>query len=175
MAIIETSNPISDGQSDIVKGSIVDKSVGQTNSAKIPLPNSILFLCSQNAVRSPMAAGIMKNLYGRKLSIDSAGIATKDIDGYAVSVMNEINIDISQHVSLSIEAAYVTSFDVVVCFSESAKEFAENICRTVATQCLYWPVYDPVNQAENRVDQLVHYRKLRDQLLKMLKTKFVFI
>lgn len=164
MADIDTSNPISDEESELEdKLSIIS-----------PLPTSILFLCSQNAVRSPMAAGIMKKLFGQQLSIDSAGISTKDIDGYAVSVMNEIDIDISQHISLSIEAAYITSFDLVVCFSKSAKDFAEDICRTVATECEYWPVYDPVNQAENRTDQLIHYRKLRDQLLELVKQKFAF-
>ncbi|MBL1422059.1 MAG: low molecular weight phosphatase family protein [Alphaproteobacteria bacterium] len=140
---------------------------------KHKLPTSILFLCSQNAVRSPMAAGIMKQLYGSKIAIDSAGIETKDIDGYAVSVMNEVDVDISQHVSVAIEANYMASFDLVICFSKAARGYAEDICRSVATEFEFWPVYDPVNQAETRTDQLVHYRKLRDELQDLLKNQFV--
>ncbi|PCI83969.1 MAG: low molecular weight phosphatase family protein [Hyphomicrobiales bacterium] len=140
---------------------------------KFKLPSSILFLCSQNAVRSPMAAGIMKQLYGSKIAIDSAGIEAKDIDGYAVSVMNEVNVDISQHVSVAIEANYMASFDLVICFSKAARAYAEDICRSVATEFEFWPVYDPVNQAESRSDQLVHYRKLRDELQDLLKNHFV--
>lgn len=136
------------------------------------LPSSILFLCSQNAVRSPMAAAIMRQIYGNKLATDSAGIETKDIDGYAVNVMSEIGIDISQHTPLVIDPNYMTSFDLVVCFSKTAKLYAQDVCRSVATELEYWPVYDPVNQAENRDEQLMHYRKLRDQLQNLLKTKF---
>lgn len=120
-----------------------------------------------------MAAGIMKQLYGKQLAIDSAGIETKDVDGYAVSVMNEIDVDISQHVSLAIEPNYITSFDLVICFSKAAKLFAQETCNGVATEFEFWPVYDPVNQAENREDQLAHYGKLRDELHDLLKNHFV--
>lgn len=120
-----------------------------------------------------MAAGIMKHLYGTQLAIDSAGIETKEVDGYAVSVMNEIDIDISQHVSLAIEPNYMASFDLVICFSKAAKLFAQEKCNSVATEFEFWPVHDPVNQAENREDQLIHYRKLRDELQNLLKNHFV--
>ena len=147
--------------------------MGETDIGdKRALPSSILFLCSQNAVRSPMAAGIMKQLYGSKIAIDSAGIETKDTDGYAVSVMDEVGIDISQHVSVAIEANYMASFDLVICFSKAAQIYTEDICRSVATEFEFWPVYDPVNQAETRADQLEHYRKLRDELQNALETKF---
>lgn len=143
------------------------------SDSKIPLPSSVLFLCSQNAVRSPMAAGIMKKLYGQQLAIDSAGVETKDIDGYAVTVMNEIDINLSNHVSVAIEPNYMTSFDLVICFSKTARDYAQETCRSVATEFEFWPVYDPVNQAEKRDDQLTHYRKLRDELEDLLKSKFV--
>lgn len=139
---------------------------------KIKLPSSVLFLCTQNAVRSPMAAGIMKSEISDKIFIDSAGIQAIDIDGYAITVMDEIDIDISNHVSLSIEANTLAAFDLVVCFSNVANQYVKDICRTVATKFVYWPVYDPVNQAEKRDDQLIHYRQLRDQLKVLLKSKF---
>lgn len=115
----------------------------------------------------------MKQLYSNSIAIDSAGIETKEIDGYAVSVMNEAGIDISQHVSVAIEATYLTSFDLVICFSKQAKTFAQDKCNSVATEFEFWPVYDPVNQAENRDDQLTHYRQLRDELQDLLKSKFI--
>ncbi len=153
----------------------IPKQHGSSEAAKEnkrKLPSSILFLCTQNAVRSPMAASIMQKLCGNKVFIDSAGVATKDVDGYAVAVMREIGIDISNHVSLSIEALSLPAFDLVICFSNEAKQYAEDICKTVATEFEYWPVYDPVNQAEGRSNQLEHYRKLRMQLDELLNTNF---
>lgn len=141
-------------------------------NTKQNLPSSILFLCTQNAVRSPMAAALLKKFTRNNIFIQSAGIATKDIDGFAVSVLKEVDIDISDHVSLSIENVAISSFDLVVCFSEMARNSAEEICRAVATELEFWPVYDPVNQTEKRTDQLEHYRKLRVQLDELLNKNF---
>ena len=61
------------------------------------LPSAVLFACTMNSVRSPMAEAIMKFLHGHRVFVDSAGVRSKDIDGYAVAVMDEIGIDLSRH------------------------------------------------------------------------------
>jgi len=58
------------------------------------LPAAVLFACSENAVRSPMAEGILKHLLGHRIYVDSAGVrAAAQVDGFAVAVMEEIGID----------------------------------------------------------------------------------
>ncbi len=39
------------------------------------LPHAVLFACGMNSVRSPMAEGIMKFLFGRQVYVDSVGVA----------------------------------------------------------------------------------------------------
>ena len=61
------------------------------------LPGSVLFACGQNAIRSPMAEGLMKYLHGLRLYVQSAGVRPGELDPFAVAVMDEIGIDISRH------------------------------------------------------------------------------
>ncbi|MCW9039608.1 MAG: low molecular weight phosphatase family protein, partial [Rhodospirillales bacterium] len=61
------------------------------------LPSAVLFACSMNAIRSPMAEGILKYLHGNRIYVDSAGVHTDEVDVFAVAVMEEIGIDISGH------------------------------------------------------------------------------
>lgn len=62
------------------------------------LPQSILFCCDHNAVRSPMAEGIMKKLYGTEIYVQSAGVMNDlEIDGFAISVCEEIGVELSRH------------------------------------------------------------------------------
>ena len=58
------------------------------------LPGSVLFACTQNAIRSPMAENIMKYLHGRRVFVQSAGVRAGELDPFAVAVMDEIGIDI---------------------------------------------------------------------------------
>ncbi|MGM0659725.1 MAG: low molecular weight phosphatase family protein, partial [Pseudomonadota bacterium] len=53
----------------------------------VPLPQSVLFCCDHNAVRSPMAEGIMKKFYGTDTYVQSAGVKSDmEIDGFSVAV-----------------------------------------------------------------------------------------
>ena len=59
---------------------------------------AVLFACTHNAVRSPMAEGLLKHLLGHRIYVISVGVRPGDsTDGFAVQVMDEIGIDIAQH------------------------------------------------------------------------------
>ena len=46
-------------------------------------PQSVLFCCDYNAVRSPMAEGIMKKNYGTRIYVQSAGVKNElEVDGF---------------------------------------------------------------------------------------------
>ena len=61
------------------------------------LPHAVLFACGMNSVRSPMAEGIMKFLFGRQVYVDSVGVRMQEVDPFTVAVMDEIGIDLSRH------------------------------------------------------------------------------
>ncbi len=62
------------------------------------LPSSVLFCCNHNSVRSPMAEGLMKIHIGNKIYVQSAGVASdREIDGFSISVCNEVGVHLIQH------------------------------------------------------------------------------
>ncbi len=59
-------------------------------------PTSVLFCCDHNAVRSPMAEGLMKQIYGQRAYVQSAGVRNDmEIDGFSVAVCKEMGIELS--------------------------------------------------------------------------------
>ena len=61
------------------------------------LPGAVLFACTLNSVRSPMAAAMMRHLFGKFVFVDSAGARAGELDPMAVEVMEEIGIEIGKH------------------------------------------------------------------------------
>ena len=55
----------------------------------------MLFACGQNAVRSPMAAALVRQMLGRRCDVASAGVRKGELDPFAVAAMEEIGIDIA--------------------------------------------------------------------------------
>jgi len=142
------------------------------------LPQSILFCCDHNAVRSPMAEGLMKKFYGSKTYVQSAGVlADKDIDGFSIAVCAELDIELARHKSRSFDEMQklgdeLSSFDLIVALSPASQSEAAKITRFYALQVDYWPIIDPTGIGEGREENLVSYRKARDQIIKRLITKF---
>jgi protein-tyrosine-phosphatase len=136
------------------------------------LPGAILFACTLNAVRSPMAAAIMRHLFARFVYVDSAGARAGDLDPFAAEAMEEIGIEIGKHRPKSFEDLEDTSFDLVVTLSPEAHHKAMELTRTTAVEVEYWPTQDPTAVEGSRVQRLDAYRAVRDDLLKRIEARF---
>ena len=137
------------------------------------MPASVLFACTMNAVRSPMAAAMLRHLLGRTLYVRSAGVRAGDIDPLAVEVMEEIGIEIGAHHPRRFEDLGDTSFDLVITLSPEAQHKAMELTRTAATEVEYWPTIDPTSVEGSREQCLDAYRNVRDGLLARIRTRFV--
>ncbi|HEY4077238.1 MAG TPA: arsenate reductase ArsC [Rhizomicrobium sp.] len=138
------------------------------------MPSSaILFACTMNAVRSPMAAALLRHLAGRDIYVESAGVRAGDLDPMAVEVMDEIGLEIAAHKPRRFEDLEDGSFDLVITLSPEAQHRAMEMTRTAATQVEYWPTIDPTAVEGSREQRLTAYRLVRDQLLERLKGRFL--
>jgi protein-tyrosine-phosphatase len=135
-------------------------------------PSSVLFACTSNVIRSPMAAAILKHLYGHRIYVESVGVRAGEPDGFCVAVMDEIGIDIADYQPRSFDELEDTSFDLVVSLSPEAQHRAVEMTRTMACDVEYWPTLDPSVVEGSREVMLDAYRQVRDSLLERIKERF---
>ena len=135
-------------------------------------PSAVLFACTLNAVRSPMAEAILKHLHGRRIYVDSCGVRPEEIDPFAVQVMDEIGIDLSRHRTKSFDDLEDSSFDLVLSLSPEAQHKAVDLTRHMACDVEYWPVFDPTAAEGSRETRLDAYREVRDHLMRRILQRF---
>ena len=136
------------------------------------LPSAVLFACTENTVRSPMAEAILKHLHGRHIYVDSVGVRKGELDGFAVAVMDEIGIDISHHHPKTFEDLEDTSFDLVTSLSPEAQHKAVEMTRVMACEVEFWNTFDPSFVEGSREVRLEAYRQVRDELMRRIKERF---
>jgi protein-tyrosine-phosphatase len=141
-------------------------------SAADQLPGSILFACTHNALRSPMAAALMRALHGQRVFVDSVGLRPEPIDPFVVAVLDEIGIDLAGHHPKSFDDLEDDYFDLVISLSPEAHHRAVELTRTSSCEIAFWPVQDPTLVEGSREIRLDAYRALRDDLHQRLRTHF---
>ena len=141
-------------------------------------PQSVLFCCDHNAVRSPMAEGIMKRYYGARIYVQSAGVRNDlDIDGFSIAVCAEIGVEIERHRTRSFRdmeqwGDRIDAYDLVVALSPAAMRQAQEYTRYHALEVEYWPIFDPTGLGETREAKLAAYRQSRDQIDARIRARF---
>lgn len=135
-------------------------------------PQSVLFACTLNAVRSPMAEALARQALGRKAYVASAGVTKSDVDPFAVAVMRESGLDISGHLPHTFDETDCTAFDLVVALSPEAENRARELTRAAATQVEYWPVPDLSGHGESRAQKIEAFREVRELLRQKIKARF---
>jgi protein-tyrosine-phosphatase len=138
-------------------------------------PQAVLFACGMNAVRSPMAAGLFGQLFGKSIYVASAGVQKGELDPFAVAVMEEVGIDISRHRPIDfeeLEDLEGLNFDLIVTLSPPAHHKALELTRTVAAGVEYWPTVDPTGIEGSREQKLEAYREVRDTLMAHIRKRF---
>jgi len=136
------------------------------------LPGSVLFCCTLNALRSPMAEAMLKHLHGRRIFVDSVGVRAGALDEFAIAVMDEIGIDITKHKPKSFDDLEDDSFDLIVSLSPEAQHKAVDMTRTLAAEVEFWNTFDPSIVEGSREMRLDAYRQVRDQLMNRLLLRF---
>jgi protein-tyrosine-phosphatase len=138
-------------------------------------PQAVLFACGLNAVRSPMAAALLRHMRGAPLYAASAGVRAAELDPFAVAAMEEIGIDIAGHRPMTfeeLEDLEGLNFDLIITLSPEAHHKALALTHRIAAQVEYWPTADPADVEGNRAQRLDAYRAVRDQLMARIRSRF---
>ena len=136
------------------------------------LPGAVLFACTMNAIRSPMAEAIMKHFHDKRVFVDSVGVRSGELDPFAVEVMEEIGISIGRHEPKTFDDLHDSFFDVIVTLSPEAQHSAVEMTRTMACEVEFWHTFDASIVEGNRETRLDAYRQVRDQLMQRILERF---
>jgi protein-tyrosine-phosphatase len=136
------------------------------------LPGSVLFACTFNSIRSPMAAALLKHFHGRRVYVDSVGVRAAEVDPFAVAVMDEMGLDLAHHQAKTFDDLEDTSFDLVISLSPEAQHSAVELTRTMACDVEFWPMHDPTAVEGSRAEVLDAYRDLRNHLKARILARF---
>ncbi len=123
----------------------------------------VLIVCAGNSCRSQMAEGLINHFLGERWQAFSAGSAPSGyVHPLAIQAMAELDIDISNGVSESVEAYRDLKPDLVV-----------TVCDNAAQNCPVWvgegkvahmPFDDPTDAAGSEADRMAACRRVRDQM-----------
>lgn len=134
------------------------------------MKKKVLFICTHNSARSQMAEGILRTLYGDRYEAYSAGTQPTKVNPYAIKVMSEIGIDISNHRSKSAEEFRGKEFDYVVTVCDDAKE-----------ACPFFPggktylhkgFKDPSEFKGNENEIIAEFQRVRDEIKRWIEETF---
>lgn len=136
------------------------------------LPGSVLFACSRNSIRSPMAEAYLKHLHRQRIFIDSAGVHRGEIDGFAIAAMGELGIDLTAHHAKSFDDLEESSFDLIVTLAPDAHHMALELTRTDSVEVEFWNTLDPSVVEGSREQRLEAFRQVRDALIQKIHARF---
>lgn len=132
--------------------------------------DTILFVCTYNSARSQMAEGLLRDRHSDRFEVHSAGTNPGGVNPFAVEVMAEIGIDLSDHTSDSVDAYDDTPLDMVV-----------TVCDDAAENCPYIPAReknlhrgfeDPSAVPGTDDEKRAAFRRVRDQLSEWIDETF---
>jgi len=132
---------------------------------------SVLFVCTLNAVRSPMAAALLRDMRPG-LVVESAGLEPGEPDYLMVAVMAELGLDLSSHAPHRLQDLKPGHFAIVVSLSPEAHPRALEWTRHAKTPVEYWLTQDVSLLEGSREQRLAAYRLVRDEIHKRLKCRF---
>ncbi|OIQ63039.1 Low molecular weight phosphotyrosine protein phosphatase [mine drainage metagenome] len=125
-----------------------------------------------------MAEGLMKQLYGQRAYVQSAGVKNDmEVDGFSVAVCREWGIELARHRSRSFDEMRewgddLSGFDLIVALSPASQRRALDLTQYYHLEVEYWPILDPTGLGETREAKLSAYRQARDQIKARMLERF---
>ncbi|HID92588.1 MAG TPA: threonylcarbamoyl-AMP synthase [bacterium (Candidatus Stahlbacteria)] len=149
----------------------IESEIGSTVKLANGISFAVLFVCTANVGRSPMAAGILKNEFSEKnVEVTSCGInasygAKPEAD--AVTVMNEIGIDISAHKARILSLKAVREADLILVMEHRHKERVLEVDPTASSKV--WLLGSLTRKKQTEIDDPIGrgkkaYKKCRDTI-----------
>jgi len=128
----------------------------------------VLILCTHNSARSQMAEGLLRRLGGADYRVFSAGTLATHVRSEAIKVMRELEIDISNQISKTLDRFLEQHFNYVITVCDRANEACPIFPN--AKERIHWSIDDPSSVEGAMADRLIAFRRARDDLHLHIRT-----
>lgn len=115
-----------------------------------------------------MAKGFLRHLAKDRFESFSAGVKPTEVNPFAIKVMSEIGIDISQQKSKSVNELLGQRFDYVVTVCDNAKQTCPMFPGKY--EKIHWNLEDPAQARGTDEEKLTIFRKVRNQIKENILT-----
>jgi protein-tyrosine-phosphatase len=136
------------------------------------LPQSILFLCGMNAIRSPMAEALARSILPAEYFLSSAGVTKGEADPFVAVILAECGLVPPQHAPHALDELGDDYFDLIVTLAPQAHDKALERTRSISVAVEYWPLPDPSQTTGTREQILDAYRDVRNTLETKIRQRF---
>jgi protein-tyrosine-phosphatase len=136
------------------------------------LPRSVLFMCRMNAVRSPMAERLARQVLPPSIFVASAGLHVGDPDPFVDAVLAEEGLHPGERTPRTLSDLEDDYFDLIVTLAPEAHHAAMELTRTLAVEIEYWPTADPTATQGSREQVMGAYRDVRNRLKARIDERF---
>lgn len=135
-------------------------------------PNSVLFLCGRNSIRSPMAEALARQLLPKSIFVASAGVREGERNPFVDIVLAEQKLSLGERQPRVLGDLEDSYFDLIVTLAPEAHHTALELTRSMAVEVEYWPTLDPSVVEGSRDQVLAAYRSVRDGLAERIAERF---
>ena len=132
--------------------------------------DTVLIVCTHNSSRSQMAEGLLRARHGDRYDVHSAGTEPGGVNPFAVEVMAELDIDLSDHTSDPVYAYTDRSLDIVVTVCDDAAESCPYV--QAEKQNLHRGFDDPSAATGTDDEKRAAFRRVRDELADWIDATF---
>jgi protein-tyrosine-phosphatase len=133
-------------------------------------PHSVLFLCGQNAIRSPMAEALARRMLPG-IYVASAGVRAGERDPFVDVVLQEEGLSLGARNPILLEDLEDDFFDLIISLAPEAHHAALELTRTMPVEVEYWPTPDPSAATGTREQIVAAYRDVRERLATRIRTR----
>lgn len=136
-------------------------------------PKNVLFACTMNSIRSPMAAALVRRKFKDAIRADSCGVYDGYLDPFMVQVMEDWGVDLAEHIPKNFDDMDLSKFDLVVVLTEAAKERAEELLGKNAPIVEFWETPNPTDEMFGPRDlRVMAYSDCRNFLDRKIARRF---
>ncbi|WP_295735323.1 low molecular weight phosphatase family protein [uncultured Bartonella sp.] len=134
-------------------------------------PSSVLYVCGQNSIRSPIAEALTRKMFP-DIYVASAGVVKGNRDPFAAAVIAEDGLSMKDHNPRGLEELSDGFFDLVITLTPQAHHAVLERMRGFSVDVEYWPTPDPALATGSREQILDAYRDIRKNLKKRISERF---